>query len=169
VEDEKMKLQVRNGSFGKVLVAATIAFMTSLASPAQAQPGQWVGDNCFYVKVANPVMPSGQPGSTQLVRKGCVVESDGRKFYYDIGSKIVTDFSTNRSYFVRENGHVWVYQIKEWVDTGRVIQSPGSTEPDNQRGEGCKIGEERSRKSGLVSGKWDHLDEKYMSFAPGLY
>jgi hypothetical protein len=48
-----MKLQVLNGSFGKALAVATIAFMISSAASAQGQQGR---DRCFHsMRVRPPV------------------------------------------------------------------------------------------------------------------
>ena len=71
-----MKLQTSNGSFGKVLAAAaTLTFMISLASPAQAQQGQWYSDGCFYASA-----------NGQLIRQGCTQIVSGQQRYYDFRS-----------------------------------------------------------------------------------
>lgn len=72
-----MKLQVLNGSFGKVLAAIAIAFMISSAAPVQAQQGQWYSDGCFYAV---------QPGYAQMVRQGCQHLVNGQQRYYDLRS-----------------------------------------------------------------------------------
>jgi hypothetical protein len=48
-----MKLQVLNGSFGKALAVATIAFMISSAASAQAQQGR---DGCFHSMRVRPAV-----------------------------------------------------------------------------------------------------------------
>jgi hypothetical protein len=48
-----MKLQVLNGSFGKALAVATIAFMISSAASAQAQQGR---DRCFHSMRVRPAV-----------------------------------------------------------------------------------------------------------------
>jgi hypothetical protein len=48
-----MKLQVLNGSFGKALAVATIAFMISSAASAQGQQGR---DRCFHSMRVRPAV-----------------------------------------------------------------------------------------------------------------
>jgi hypothetical protein len=51
-----MKLQVLNGSFGKALAVATIAFMISSAASAQAQQGRQGRDRCFHSMRVRPAV-----------------------------------------------------------------------------------------------------------------
>jgi hypothetical protein len=113
-----MKLQVLNGSLGKVvLAAATIAFMISLASPAQAQQGQWGADNCFYA-----------PAQGQMVRQGCMLQVNGNQYYYDIRTSVVTDLRTRSSFrLAQQNGRLYVNAGSGWADAGpapAVLQAP---------------------------------------------
>jgi hypothetical protein len=108
-----MKLQVLNGSFGKVLAAATIAFMISLASPAQAQQGQWYSDGCFYAAAQNG----------QMVRQGCAATIGGAKFYYDFATKIITDLGTHYQFFIGQDGRALIYTTAGWKDLAAYVQA----------------------------------------------
>ena len=109
-----MKFQVLNSSFGKVLAAAAaIAFMISLTSPAQAQQGQWGADSCWYAP--------GQNG--QMVRQGCAVTDGAGTFYYDLATKIITDFGTHYQFFMGQNGRALIYTTAGWEDLAAYVQA----------------------------------------------
>jgi hypothetical protein len=107
-----MKLQVLHGSFGRILAAAAvIAFMFSLASPVQAQQGQWGRDGCFYA-------PS-QRG--QWVRQGCVLSSGGSRYYHNDATNVITDLRTNISYFRGQDGRLLILTSAGWMDAQAYV------------------------------------------------
>jgi hypothetical protein len=108
-----MKLQVQHGSFGRILAAAAaIAFMFSLASPTQAQQGQWGADHCLYA-------PS-QRG--QWVRQGCVLSSGGSQYYHDDATKVFRDLRTNISYFQGQDGRLLILTSSGWMDAQAYLE-----------------------------------------------
>lgn len=118
-----MKLQVLNGSFGRILAAAAvIAFMFSLASPAQAQPGKWGKDGCFYA-------PS-QRG--KLVRQGCVLSSGGSRYYHNEVTNVITDLNTNISYLRGQDGRMLIWTTAGWMDAQAYIAQVRASRPTNR-------------------------------------
>lgn len=120
-----MKLQVLNGALDKGLAAAaTFAFMISLASPAHAQQGQWYSDGCFYAAAQNG----------QMVRKGCAATIGGRTFYYDLATKIITDFGTHYQFFMGQDGRALIYTTAGWEDLAAYVQAIRTSSAGTARG-----------------------------------
>jgi hypothetical protein len=108
-----MTHQVMNRSFGRILAAAAaIAFMFSLASPAQAQQGQRGADGCFYA-------PS-QGG--QWARQGCVLSSGGSQYYHDDATNVFRDLRTNISYFRGQDGRLLILASSGWMDAQAYLK-----------------------------------------------
>jgi hypothetical protein len=108
-----MKLQVQHGSFGRILAAAAaIAFMFSLASPAQAQQGEWGGDGCLYA-------PS---RGGQWVRQGCVLSSGGSRYYHDDATKVFRDLRTNISYLQGQDARMLILASSGWMDAQAYLE-----------------------------------------------
>jgi hypothetical protein len=109
VEDKKMKAQVLNGSFGKVLVAAaTIAFMISVTSRAQAQQGQWGADRCYYAAAQNG----------QVVRQGCMLTGN---LYRDNATNVITDLQTRIQFFRGQDGRMLILTSSGWVEAQAYV------------------------------------------------
>jgi hypothetical protein len=110
-----MKLQVLNGSFGNVLAAAaTIALMVSFSAPAQAQ-GQWGSNSCYYT-----------PQGGKMVVQGCAFATGGHQYYYDIATKISTDYATGYKYFVGQDGRPLIYTTAGWTDAQAYFAQLGA-------------------------------------------
>jgi hypothetical protein len=98
-----MKSLVLNGSFAKVLAAAsTIVFTISLTSPAQAQ-GQWGADSCYYARTQNG----------QMARQGCKI---GGTIYRENATNVMTDLRTGYQFFRGQDGRMLIHTTAGWVD-----------------------------------------------------